>query len=415
MSDRIKISIIIPVYNVEPYIARCLDSILKQALKEIEIICVDDCSTDGSVDILDKYANNDTRIIVKKRIENKGPGFTRNEGLKMAHGDYIWFVDSDDYIFEESVKYLCEIVNKDVPDIILFDVQEYLNGIKEDTNKICPSHKAYTGIYSGQSAFQMLFDNKEYSSSPCNKIFRRDFLEELKIGFAEDILYEDELFTFEAFAKAKSVMISDKKCYAYCRRVKSRMTSKKTILNYLSLLRIERELEVIINENVEEKYKSFKNYINMIEEIANNVLIELSLNDLNIIKNAYDYVEEHEEQIIRRNTYFGKNINDIQLSDISKVYIYGAGKMGKIFSQLLEEKGIPVAAFIVTEITDEKCREYPVYKIDDAQKIVNQNDIVFIMIKDEEISEKMLGNAIELGFNRSQIRTYTELSNYKNG
>ena len=115
----IKVSVIIPVYNVESYLSECLDSIINQTLKDIEIICIDDCSTDNSYNILLEYANKDSRIKIIKNIENNGVGFARNVGQFSAIGDYIYFIDPDDYIslnfleelYNTAVKYNSDIVN----------------------------------------------------------------------------------------------------------------------------------------------------------------------------------------------------------------------------------------------------------------------------------------------------------------
>ena len=103
------ISVIIPVYNVEKYLRECLDSVINQTYKNLEIICVNDCSTDSSPEILEEYAKKDRRIIIKKNPKNIGLGLTRNEGIKIASGEYIHCLDSDDwlelYAYEILVKY----------------------------------------------------------------------------------------------------------------------------------------------------------------------------------------------------------------------------------------------------------------------------------------------------------------------
>ena len=93
----VKISIIVPVYNTEPYLEQCLDSIINQTLEDIEIICVNDGSTDNSLSVLEEYASKDNRIKIINQ-ENEGPGFARNNGLKSVNGEYVLFVDSDDWI-----------------------------------------------------------------------------------------------------------------------------------------------------------------------------------------------------------------------------------------------------------------------------------------------------------------------------
>ena len=94
----IKVSVIVPVYNVDLYLVECLDSIINQTLKEIEIICVDDCSTDNSYMILEEYSKKDSRIKLIKHKENRGLGPARNTGIENATGEYISFIDSDDYV-----------------------------------------------------------------------------------------------------------------------------------------------------------------------------------------------------------------------------------------------------------------------------------------------------------------------------
>ncbi|PPS21321.1 glycosyltransferase family 2 protein [Brachyspira murdochii] len=104
----IKISVIIPVYNVESYLRECLDSVINQTLKDIEIICIDDNSTDNSYNILLDYQKIDNRIKIIKHKENLGLGPARNSGIKVAIGEYIYFIDSDDYISDNYINALYE-------------------------------------------------------------------------------------------------------------------------------------------------------------------------------------------------------------------------------------------------------------------------------------------------------------------
>ena len=101
-----KISVIIPVYNVEKYIEDCLNSILVQTLKDFEIICIDDCSTDNSLQIIETYTHKDKRIKILKNKKNEGPSYTRNIGIEMAQGEYIYFLDSDDMIEKNALQEL---------------------------------------------------------------------------------------------------------------------------------------------------------------------------------------------------------------------------------------------------------------------------------------------------------------------
>lgn len=114
-----KVSVIIPVYNTEPYLYECLNSIINQTLKDIEIICVNDGSTDSSLNILEKYAEYDSRIVIFSQ-ENKGQSVARNVGLSAASGEYVYFMDSDDVLSLNAMETLFNHATKDKTDIIYF-------------------------------------------------------------------------------------------------------------------------------------------------------------------------------------------------------------------------------------------------------------------------------------------------------
>lgn len=123
-----QISVLVAVYNSSKYIRRCIDSLLAQTLKDIQIICIDDCSTDNSLNILHEYAAKDKRIEVIALSENRGQAHARNEGLKQAEGKYITFVDSDDWLAPDALQQSVDVFAKDDEiDSVLFDVVIYHN------------------------------------------------------------------------------------------------------------------------------------------------------------------------------------------------------------------------------------------------------------------------------------------------
>ena len=141
----IKVSIVVPVYNVEKYLRQCMDSIVNQTLKEIEIICVDDGSTDSSGDILDEYASRDNRVRVIHK-ENKGYGHSMNMGFHAANGKYIGIVESDDYAEPEMFEVLYEEAEKKQLDVIkssfyfYYSIPEEKNEKYEIVSKILPNY-----------------------------------------------------------------------------------------------------------------------------------------------------------------------------------------------------------------------------------------------------------------------------------
>ena len=141
--NKIKLSVVIPIYNVEEYIKECMDSILSYTGGDIEIICVDDSSTDSSYDLVLGYQKCDDRIKIHKNCENKGLSYTRNVGLENSCGDYVWFVDSDDKVCCDAIKNLLAILKKCKLDVLMFDIGVFRDGKGKD---ISYNKKQY-GIY----------------------------------------------------------------------------------------------------------------------------------------------------------------------------------------------------------------------------------------------------------------------------
>lgn len=126
-----KISIIIPVYNVEKYLRECLESCINQTLEDIEIICVDDCSPDNSIKILEEYQQKDSRIKIFRHEKNKNLGAARNTGLENATGEYVWFVDSDDYIDTKACQILYDAIKEFDVDMLCFSALKFVDENKK--------------------------------------------------------------------------------------------------------------------------------------------------------------------------------------------------------------------------------------------------------------------------------------------
>lgn len=240
MSKNPKFSIIIPVYNVQNYLSKCLDSVIGQTMLDIEIICVDDGSKDESAVILEKYAQIDDRIKIIKK-ENGGLSSARNAGLKTAQGEYICFLDSDDY-FESN---LCERIYREVlehrPDIIVFGANIF--PLTKDTdpwtyNNLSP----WTQRFKSFTPDVLLSANRGYPFVWRN-CFKRAFLERKHLLFDENVRYgEDTVFQVCAFPGAKNmVYISDKLYnYRYDRKnslmFDSRRDDSKRMYQHLNIL-----------------------------------------------------------------------------------------------------------------------------------------------------------------------------------
>lgn len=218
-----KFSVIVPVYNVEKYLRRCIESIIGQSYSNLEIILVDDGSKDSSGLICDEYKLIDSRIIVIHK-QNEGLGFARNTGMSVATGDYISFVDSDDYIVKDYFYKLVNIAMLNKPDIIAFGFQEVLDDGKIIEHKNFSSIK-YSGIQIRDIILPRAFgpnsirEDDEYGIGPAwGAIYCRAFLLNNNILFKSEreILSEDIVFSIDLCLKANSIEYFDSCLYKYC-------------------------------------------------------------------------------------------------------------------------------------------------------------------------------------------------------
>ena len=232
----IKVSVVIPVYNTYKYLPECLESVINQTLADIEIICINDGSTDFSSKILEEYASKDKRIKIISQ-NNQGLSCARNRGLEIARGEYIYFLDSDDKITLTALEELYDIAEKNKLDIIYFDAQvffenEALKSKYEVFIQASKRNKNYIGIFSGPEIFVEFVKNREYSVSVCRQFFNTGFLKANNIKFCEGILHEDNLFTFLTILKASRVMYLKKEYFLRRVRANSTMTKNENFSNF---------------------------------------------------------------------------------------------------------------------------------------------------------------------------------------
>ena len=209
----IRLSIIIPFYNVEKYIAQCLDSIYAQDISEseYEVICVNDCSPDNSRDIVLKYQKKHSNLILMEHEKNKMLGAARNTGFRAARGKYVWFIDSDDYIKENVLGRLLDIAEKNELDILHFNMQ--IDAYKEiNWNPYFPYN---TEVISGISYLNIEFPYAQRLASAWSKIFLSDFLVMHNLPYPEGVYWEDNTHTLTSTILASRFMYIADKIYVY--------------------------------------------------------------------------------------------------------------------------------------------------------------------------------------------------------
>ena len=223
MLDLPKVSVIVPVYNVENYLEECLDSLVNQTLIDFEIICIDDGSTDRSLEILRQYESQypNFRIFTQN---NNGPSKARNVGLDNALGEYIYFMDSDDILSKFALKNLYTIAKAKSLDLIIFKLMNFND---ETGEKFSTDY--YDMKFLKETVGDSVFSHRDLDSnyifkiavSPPAKFYRREILDDLR--FPEGLLFEDNVFFTHAIFKADRIYFHDK--FLYNRRKRSNSTT----------------------------------------------------------------------------------------------------------------------------------------------------------------------------------------------
>lgn len=229
-----KVSIVVPVYNTEKYLTRCLESIKKQTLTEIEIIIVDDGSKENCSALCDKLASEDRRIKVIHK-ENQGLGYARNTGLDAASGEYVGFVDSDDYIEPEMYESMYNTASKNNSDLVVSGIcfvggntfgkdGEYVKKTYFDTDTLFQGKESMKNLMLGVAgALPHEKDDSRYGASVCKNLFRLSVIKENNLKFLSEreILSEDTLFMIDYIQSSNKAVGINRADYCYCRNGES--------------------------------------------------------------------------------------------------------------------------------------------------------------------------------------------------
>lgn len=289
MEENEKISLIVPVYNVEKYLEKCVNSILKQTYKNLEIILVDDGSRDKSAEICDKLKKVDNRIIVVHKT-NGGLSDARNAGIEIATGNYLGFIDSDDYIQNDMYEYLYKLIKENNGDISICDYKIIYEDedfhVEKKINKI----QTYTKI----DAMKELLKKNQIQDYAWNKLYKRNLFSNIKYPVGRKM--EDLGTTYKLFDKANKIIKGNQKKYFYLQRMGS-IVNNKTIDLFI------------------DKY-------------------ELSFERYNYLKNKYGEVIENETDMVQ------KILELYQIKDITVYKYIEEKRINKILENILNQKNV---------------------------------------------------------------------------
>lgn len=271
------VSIIIPVYNTDEFLEECLDSVINQTYSKLEIIAVNDGSTDRSLEILKGYANKNKNFKIINQ-KNSGPSIARNQGIQMAKGKYIYFLDSDDYILPNTFEDLIKVMERNNLDLLRFGAEAFIDNVKVNKNL---NKYDFTNDFDPEKVYKknefLRKSLKTFTSSPVLYIVKKDLLIKNNIMFKPNIVHEDDLFTLELFLNINAAMYQP--ILYYKRRYRDESI---TITKNKAKLRKSFDSRIIIyNELVKllEEYQE-KNEIDLIKMKMRTVLATLIYSDI---------------------------------------------------------------------------------------------------------------------------------------
>ena len=251
-------SIIVPVYNSQDYLYNCLDSLVNQYYTNIEIILVNDGSTDNSLQICEDYAARDERIVVLSQ-SNRGQAAARNSGVQHCSGDYVLFIDSDDAVTLDLLSLNYEILKSNKADCLQFPVA--LNYSSKEERVLFDRYEKLF-LSSRHTIINSWLTELEISWIVCNKIIKREVA--ASIAFAEGMIYEDNNYVVDLLDKITSITLSNQGCYHYYQRSNSTTTTKHSLQKELDSIKV---LEHVLTTFGDELGKTL--YINFVLRVIN--------------------------------------------------------------------------------------------------------------------------------------------------
>jgi len=241
------ISIIVPIYNVEKYLSECIESLINQTYKNIEIILVDDGSQDNCGKICDEYAKKDNRIIVIHK-KNGGLSDARNKGIEIAKGEYLIFVDSDDFVSNRFVEKLYQMILENNCEIAICDYLQFENEIPKDENI-----QVEVEILSNIEVLDRVYDENVKMIIACNKLYKKELFNTIRYPYGK--VNEDQFTTYKIIYKANKIAISNEKLYYYRFNSNSIMGSKFNEKRLHILEALEERMQFYKGKSLDELYK----------------------------------------------------------------------------------------------------------------------------------------------------------------
>ncbi len=384
------ISIIIPIYNVAPYLEKCIQSVLNQTYKNLQIILVDDGSIDDSPAICRRYQKQDSRITVIHKA-NAGLVSARKAGMQAAFGEYIGYVDGDDWIEPDMYKHLFETMQNTGADMIETACFREAEGVSQKS-----ANKIPAGIYTASELIPDMLCNNDFNECRLlpylwSKLFKRELLQDIQMNTDNQIqLGEDAAVTYLYVLKCSRIVISDYAGYHYIQR-KDSMTSQKTA--------IDRQSNQALLRCLGQAFQADKNADCLLKQLNQYAKLLFLLRQIEDFDRIEDSDKQEPEKIL---SPFGS------LKPDSRVVIYGAGSLGRSIYEYLQKNNITITAWID--------REYQMYQklgwqTENPQNLIrlkDEFDWLIIAVFSRSTMQHIRKNMIEIGIQPEKILWLTE-------
>lgn len=376
-----KVSVVIPIYNVEKYLRKCLQSVMDQTLEDIEVICVDDASTDHSYLRAQEYIKNDSRFSLYSMSRNRGLSFVRNYGMEKAKGKYIYFLDSDDYLEIDALEKLYVNAKKYNVQGIYFGAEvEYE---EESARKYNIIYKECKKVLSGREFYIGVNQNDEYQNAVCMQFWQREYILKNHFKFYEDVLYEDTLYTLQLLMKAERVICIADVLYHYRKRKTSitgnqgKAQLKSYMIIYYEVLKLWLQIE-----NANELEDGIRKRLDLFHRRISLAIAQLGyIPQLQFEDKRCQYLYERITKI-SPDYYYTNGINheiSEYLQKFKRIYIYGDGFIADEIIRLLEDNKKKISGIIVTKRKSEQ-ELFSGYKVFELEEIGHCHDSAIILL-----------------------------------
>ena len=412
---RVKASVIIPMYNVERYISECLNSVLRQTLQDIEIICIDDGSKDRTPNIVQEFIKQDKRIKILKNKDNRGQAYARNRGIEIASGTYIYFMDADDKLTDvKAIQILYEHAERDELDCVVFNANVMNSeAISQDSETYNYYIKEYHGeILDGKEFLLRLFSYGKYQCTVWQQFWNAGFIRENKLFFMENFSpHEDYFFSFQAYISSTRIKCIDRYMYIHYQRETSSTKGNFTIRRLRAYLGCYIEIYkwLLSKEAGENAIPLFLWFIGMTEGNIKLGAMELLKNGIDVC--AYPGLRSNEKIFLEKALSAGyvhlrQYWSLEEYREIAKaryVIVYGTGMVGEEVLRRLRRFGI--ANILCAETSkrekDATCLGFKVHSLQELTQHRDESIVLVSSVKKNQM--EMIQHLRELGFEKYRV------------